>query len=162
MAPPLPWKASNQPDPERDYLALATHLPLQRYLETPSFFRFVRQVRSQLRESKGLIGYSLLAKPLRKDYWTLSVWDDESALQAFVGTNPHLDVMSKLHTATSSPPECRHSRHVTPQRSPRRSSWVIVQQLGAVRRNNRGCIGRPAAVSAAPTDRGMRVAYCRV
>lgn len=97
MAPPLPWKSSAQPDPNRDYLAFASHLPLQRYLETPSFFRFVRQVQSQLRDTKGLIGYSLLAKPLRKDYWTLSVWDDESALQAFVGTNPHLDVMSKLH-----------------------------------------------------------------
>ena len=96
MVPPTPWKSSAQPDPDRDYLALATHLPLKRYLETPPFLRLVRRVQAQLGGTEGLVGYSLLAKPLRKEYWTLSLWDDEPALQAFVGTRPHLDVMSRL------------------------------------------------------------------
>jgi heme-degrading monooxygenase HmoA len=75
---------------------LATHLPLDSYLATPRFLRLVRSVQRQLSGTPGLVGYTLLAKPLKRQYWTLSMWDDESALQAFVGTKPHLDVMSTL------------------------------------------------------------------
>jgi len=37
-----------------------------------------------LEESRGLIGYSLLAHLLEKRFWTLSLWEDEDALMDFV------------------------------------------------------------------------------
>jgi heme-degrading monooxygenase HmoA len=44
----------------------------------------------------GLIGFSLLARPLRKHYATLSVWTDEDALARFADTEPHRDLMRAL------------------------------------------------------------------
>jgi quinol monooxygenase YgiN len=43
-----------------------------------------------------LIGYSLRARPAAKQFWTLSAWEDEAALQAFVAAPPHLDIMKAL------------------------------------------------------------------
>jgi quinol monooxygenase YgiN len=83
-------------EPGRDYLVMASHLPLQRVTSTLRFFRAVSAVRKQLRTAPGLVGYTLRAKPLARDYWTLSVWTDRSALQAFMRTAPHLGVMSSL------------------------------------------------------------------
>jgi quinol monooxygenase YgiN len=53
-------------------------------------------VRSQLARADGLIGYTLRAKPLARDYWTLSVWKDQEALREFMRTSPHVQVMTSL------------------------------------------------------------------
>jgi hypothetical protein len=50
----------------------------------PKFFRFVFGIRRQLAESEGLIGYSLDAHPLAKEFWALSVWEDRDSLWRFV------------------------------------------------------------------------------
>ena len=42
------------------------------------------------------MGYSLLARPLKRTFWTLSAWTGQSDLDAFVRTMPHLGVMGKL------------------------------------------------------------------
>lgn len=34
--PALPWTAVSQPDPSRDYLVMASRLPLTRYRDIPS------------------------------------------------------------------------------------------------------------------------------
>jgi hypothetical protein len=36
------------------------------------------------------------AKPLARDYWTLSVWKDDAALRQFMRTPPHVHVMTSL------------------------------------------------------------------
>jgi hypothetical protein len=43
-----------------------------------------------------LVGFSLLARPWRKQYATLSVWVDENALSAFAAASPHRELMAKL------------------------------------------------------------------
>lgn len=91
--PEMPWKQISEPDGGRDYLALVTYLPLQRRRRFPSFVRSIQAVRGQLKDAPGLVGYSLKAKPLKLDFWTLSVWEDEGALQAFVPQNPHAGAM---------------------------------------------------------------------
>jgi len=63
---------------------------------TPRFGRFVQAIRKQLVGTPGLVGYSLLAKPLRHEYWTLSVWEDDGAVKDFVQTAPHAEVMKAL------------------------------------------------------------------
>jgi hypothetical protein len=83
-------------DPEREYVALLSHLPLRRYTSSFVFLRDVLRIQGQLREARGLIGYSLRARPWSKQYWTLSVWESERALLDFVKAQPHAGVMASL------------------------------------------------------------------
>jgi len=83
-------------EPATGYLVMASHLPLKRITATVRFFRAVAAVRRQLATAEGLIGYTLRAKPLARDYWTLSVWTDDAALRQFMRTPPHVRVMTSL------------------------------------------------------------------
>jgi hypothetical protein len=94
--PDLPWTARAEMEPGTGYLVMASHLPLQRITATVRFFRAVSAVRRQLATAQSLIGYTLRAKPLARDYWTLSVWTDDAALRAFMRTSPHVQVMTSL------------------------------------------------------------------
>lgn len=94
--PDLPWTARAEMEPGTDYLVMASHLPLKRITSTVTFFRAVFAVRKQLATADGLIGYTLLARPLAREYWTLSVWKDDTALRQFMRTAPHVRIMSSL------------------------------------------------------------------
>jgi heme-degrading monooxygenase HmoA len=94
--PTTPWKTFAPIAQDQEVLVLATALPLKRLSSTPRFARFARAIRKQLASTPGLVGYSLLAKPLAKRYCTLSIWEDEAALQAFVREHPHHEIMAAL------------------------------------------------------------------
>jgi quinol monooxygenase YgiN len=94
--PDLPWTTRAEMEPGSDYLVMASHLPLKRISSTVRFFRGVSAVRKQLAAADGLVGYTLRAKPLARDYWTLSVWKDQTALREFMRTPPHVQLMSSL------------------------------------------------------------------
>src|SRR6266496_3268949 len=83
-------------EPGSGYLVMASHLPLKRISATVRFFRGVAAVRKQLAAADGLIGYTLRAKPLARDYRTLSVWQDDTALRQFMRTPPHVQLMTSL------------------------------------------------------------------
>ena len=87
--PATPWKALSSAAPDREYLALLSYLELKRFRMIPRFLRYSNEVQRQLSQTSGVVGYSLLAQLLRRHFWTLSVWDDERALMAFVSTRPH-------------------------------------------------------------------------
>jgi quinol monooxygenase YgiN len=91
-----PWIAIAPADTNREYLALLSYLPLTKYRMIPGFIRFSLQIQKQLRNTPGVIGYSLRAKPLRRNFWTLSVWEDEKSLMDFVRKLPHGEVMQTL------------------------------------------------------------------
>ncbi|MGH2995256.1 MAG: hypothetical protein ACRDON_01905 [Gaiellaceae bacterium] len=92
----MPWKSLVEPDPEREYLALLIFLPVGRLRTMPAFMRYTQAVRGQLEEAEGLAGYSLRAKPLSRQFWTLSVWEDEEHLRRFIREPPHSEVMATL------------------------------------------------------------------
>lgn len=92
----LPWTSRSEMEPGREYLVMASHLPLKRLISTVTFFRAVSAIRKQLASVDGLVGYTLRAKPLSRNYWTLSVWQDEAALRGFMRTPPHAGVMTSL------------------------------------------------------------------
>ena len=94
--PDLPWTARAQMEPGTGYLVMASYLPLKRITATVRFFRGVSAVRKQLATADGLIGYTLRARPLARDYWTLSVWKDDGALREFMRTPPHVQLMTSL------------------------------------------------------------------
>lgn len=62
----------------------------------PSFFLHTAQVAKQLASAQGLFGYSVLARPLSKQFWTLSAWKHDAALRAFVQHPPHVRLMTAL------------------------------------------------------------------
>jgi heme-degrading monooxygenase HmoA len=94
--PDLPWTSRSQMEPGAEYLVLASYLPLRRFSATIGFFRAVWAVRRQLAHADGLVGYTLRARPVARDYWTLSVWSTEAALRAFVRAQPHVELMRSL------------------------------------------------------------------
>ena len=94
--PASPWRTFGSPDPKGDFVALLSYLPLKSYWRVPSFFLYTAQVVKQLASAQGLLGFSVLARPLSKRFWTLSAWKDEAALRAFVQHPPHVRLMAAL------------------------------------------------------------------
>lgn len=94
--PASPWRTFGSPDLNGDFVALLSYLPLKSYWRVVPFFVYTGQVVTQLATSEGLLGYSLLARPLSKRFWTLSVWKNEDALRAFVQRVPHVRITSAL------------------------------------------------------------------
>lgn len=92
----MSWKSFGKAGPAREYVALISSLPLKSYWKMPAFIRFSRQIGEQLESAKGLVGYSLLARPLSKRFWTLSAWESGEALRQFVQDPPHLGVMAEI------------------------------------------------------------------
>jgi heme-degrading monooxygenase HmoA len=92
----LKWKSYAKASQDREYLALISYLPLKSLWKLPKFLLFTRANQTQLKESKGLIGYSFLAHFLQGRFWTLSVWEDENALMEFVRSRAHRQTMSGL------------------------------------------------------------------
>ena len=74
----LPWTTTTTPHPVADTVVLASRLELRAFADTARFLRAALRV--------------------RKTYWTLSAWTDQDALDAFVRTMPHLDVMARFRS----------------------------------------------------------------
>jgi len=94
--PASPWRTFGTPDPNYDFVVLLSFLPLKSYWRVLPFFFYTAQVVWQLAGAGGLVGYSLLARPFKKQFWTLSAWRNEGALRAFVQHPPHVHVMTAL------------------------------------------------------------------
>jgi hypothetical protein len=91
-----PWIKFMTPETNREYLALLSHLPLNKYRAIPSFLKFTFQIQKQLSATPGIVGYSLRAKPLSRNFWTLSAWTDEKQLMDFVAKIPHGQAMKAM------------------------------------------------------------------
>jgi len=83
------------PNPDDNFVAMLTYLRLKSSWRVLPFFLIVRVVR-QLTSARGLIGYSFLARPLSKGFWTLSAWKNEEELQLFVQHPPHAQIMAAM------------------------------------------------------------------
>ena len=94
--PASPWRNFGAPDPNGDFVALLSYLPLKNYLRVFPFIVYTAQVMKQLAAAHGLVGYTLLARPFSKRFWTLSAWANEEALRAFVQHPPHVKIMTAL------------------------------------------------------------------
>jgi hypothetical protein len=79
---------------EQQVTAIATRLKLRNWLQLRRFFRVVRAVELQLEDTPDLISYSRAANFLRLRFFTLSVWKDDHAVDAFVGTGAHREAMA--------------------------------------------------------------------
>lgn len=94
--PALPWVERQAIDPDREYLAMASRLPLKHYRSIPGFMRDTLAIRRQLAGTSGLAGYALNAELSRKRFWTFSVWADQESLDAFAASDPHRRIIGRL------------------------------------------------------------------
>jgi quinol monooxygenase YgiN len=94
--PASPWRTFGAPDPNGEFVALLSYLPLKSCWRELPFFLYTAQVVKQLASAEGLVGYSVLARPFSKRFWTLSAWKTEAALRAFVNHPPHVRIMTAL------------------------------------------------------------------
>jgi hypothetical protein len=95
--PTLPWTASNSPQQhDGTVTVMASRLELRRLRDVPSFLAGAMRIRRQMLGSPGALGVSLIARPLRRSFWTLSAWQDQAALGAAVGREPHRRIMTRF------------------------------------------------------------------
>jgi quinol monooxygenase YgiN len=94
--PPLPWRTKTQPDPGRSYLVMASRLPLRSRRTLPRFLGLTLSVVRQLEGTDGLVGYTLLAQPMKGTFWTLSAWTDQQHLDDFARAMPHRAIIRRL------------------------------------------------------------------
>ena len=92
----LPWHGAVAVEPERSYTAMVSYLPVARFRTVPRFLRHAWRILRQLKQATGLIGYTLRARILARQFFTLSVWESEEALRRFVEQEPHRGIMAKL------------------------------------------------------------------
>jgi len=91
-----PWRMIAAADRSREYVALLSYLPLRKYSKIPDFFRYTVQIQRQMRGTPGAIGYGMRAKVFSRNFWTLSVWEDDRALMEFVRRAPHGEAMKLI------------------------------------------------------------------
>jgi hypothetical protein len=92
--PTLSWTTPKPaPSPEGPVTVMASRLELRRLRDVPGFLTGALRIRRQMLGSPGALGLSLIAKPLRRTFWTLSAWQDPEALHAVVGREPHRAIM---------------------------------------------------------------------
>ena len=94
--PTLRWSGEVGTDPSSELVVMASRLPLMRYRSVPAFLRATIAIRRQLSTAPGLIGHSLKADLMRKTFYTLSAWSDESALNRFAAAQPHRDYVAAV------------------------------------------------------------------
>ena len=88
--PALPWTSRATPHPDATYVVMGTYLPLRGYRFIPRFLADTMKVRRQLARADGLVGYALDAHLLRKEFFTVSVWESREAVERFApGRAPH-------------------------------------------------------------------------
>lgn len=107
--PTLPWSTAKGPPLEdtADLVVMASWLQLRSMRDVPAFLWAALRIRRQMLDSPGVLGVSLIAKPVKRTFWTLSAWRDQAALSATVGRQPHRDVMKRFH------PKLAGSRFIT-------------------------------------------------
>lgn len=94
--PTLPWTAGPATSSAAaESIVMASRFHVRRYRDVLPFFIDAMRVFRAARRSPGIIGVTLKARPLRKEFWTLSQWADRESLDRMVRSEPHLSVMTR-------------------------------------------------------------------
>jgi hypothetical protein len=93
LIPDLPWKADAVGDGPG--VVVLTQLHLRRFRDVPAFLRDSLAIRKQAMRSPGARSLFLRARPLARHFTTVSWWDDQATIIAFVRTDPHRTAMRR-------------------------------------------------------------------
>jgi hypothetical protein len=93
--PTLPWISVRPADAPT--VVMASRFRLRRLRDVPRFFLDAMRIHRQVRAADGALGVSLVAHPLRREFFTLSAWRDRAAVDALVRAEPHRSAMGRYH-----------------------------------------------------------------
>jgi quinol monooxygenase YgiN len=96
--PTLPWTTVD-PAPPGEVVVMASWFRVRGFRDVPPFLRDALRVHRQVRAADGVVGVSLEAHPLRREFRTLSAWRDRAALDAMVAREPHRSVVRRHRRA---------------------------------------------------------------
>ncbi|CCQ16780.1 putative uncharacterized protein [Rhodococcus sp. AW25M09] len=98
----LPWVRGPQETTDLETaVVMASRFELTTIRRVVPFLVSALRIHNQVRKAKGAIGVSLIARPLRREFYTLSAWRDRAAVDAMVRIEPHLSVMSAFREHTT-------------------------------------------------------------
>jgi hypothetical protein len=98
--PTLPWTTARETAPATgEVLVMASRFRLRGFRHVLPFLRDAMRVRALVNRSDGALGVSLVARPFRREFETLSAWRDRESLDAMVRAEPHRSVMGRYHDA---------------------------------------------------------------
>jgi heme-degrading monooxygenase HmoA len=93
--PTLPWIKVDEPTSGMEAVVMTSRFRVRGFRHVLPFFLAAMRVHKQVRAADGALGVSLIAHPLRKEFFTLSAWRDKDALEAMVRSEPHRSVMQR-------------------------------------------------------------------
>ncbi len=93
--PTLPWTRIAQPAADAEVVVMASHFKLTSLLRVPRFLYDAMRIRAQATGADGAFGVSLVARPLAREFYTLSAWRDRDAITSFVRAEPHRSTMTR-------------------------------------------------------------------
>lgn len=96
--PTIPWIGAAQVSADPAF-AMVSRFRLRRRRDVVPFFISALRIHNQMRRSSGILGLSLVARPLRREFLTLSAWDDRESLMAAVLDEPHRRAMERFRAA---------------------------------------------------------------
>jgi quinol monooxygenase YgiN len=96
--PTLPWiPVQSATGDGAPVVVMASRFRLRRLRDVPRFFLDAMRIHRQVRAADGALGVSLVAHPLRNEFFTLSAWRDRAAVDALVRAEPHRSAMGRYH-----------------------------------------------------------------
>lgn len=100
--PTLPW-ATPRPRPAlvANPTVMASKFQLRDRRDVPAFFIAALRIRRQMLNAPGVLGVSLIAKPLAGTFFTLSAWESREHLDAAVVGHPHVETMKRFAPRTA-------------------------------------------------------------
>ena len=92
----MPARTSEvNPSTGREFVSIATFLPVRRWVDVIPFLRMSSKVSGQLMKSD-VIRFGVKTDLLHRRFWTLSVWSDRAAMRLFVAVEPHATAVRKF------------------------------------------------------------------
>ncbi|MFD7029572.1 DUF3291 domain-containing protein [Streptomyces sp. NPDC059917] len=99
--PTLPWTVPNAPSGHETALIMASRFEVRSFKDVPRFFFHSLMVWRQVRKAPGAFGASLVARPLKRTFQTLSAWEGREQLTTFVKAEPHRSTMTSMRPTMS-------------------------------------------------------------
>ncbi|GAA4928915.1 DUF3291 domain-containing protein [Streptomyces coeruleoprunus] len=94
--PTLPWTTPNPAPPHATVHVMASRFEVRSLRDVPRFFLKSLAAWRQVTSAPGAYGASLVARPLKRTFYTLSAWQDRDALYAYARAEPHRSIMKGL------------------------------------------------------------------
>jgi hypothetical protein len=124
----LPWKGRMVDSEGEELVASVTRLRLARWRDVPRLLVIALRLRRRFPLGEGGLAVGLAAQPLRRTFWTLTLWRDDTAVLAYMRSRDHADAIGALRGALADTASARWpTRH--------RPTWREARQHLGLRRS---------------------------